>query len=144
MFITRMAIPRRTVLRGLGASLALPLLDSMVPSLTAIAKAAAQSVHRLGFFYVSNGITMDHWHPKGEGKNFEISPVLSPLKAFKDQMVVVTGLANKEAEDQGSGPHTRVHAVWLNGTKPKRSEGADIQSATTIDQYAAAKLGQDT
>src|SRR5713101_6592633 len=128
MFITKMALPRRTFLRGLGATVALPLLDSMVPALSALARTAGNPVQRLGFLYVSNGITMDHWHPKGEGRNFELSPVLSPLKPFKDQMVIVTGLANKQAEDQGSGPHTRVHAVWLNGTKPKRTEGSDIQA----------------
>jgi hypothetical protein len=144
MIVTKMALPRRTFLRGVGVTMALPFLDAMVPALSAIARTAATPVMRLGFFYVSNGVTMDDWYPRGEGTSFEVSPILSPLASVRDQMVVVTGLANTAAGDAGSGPHTRVHAAWLNGVPPKRTEGADIQVGTTIDQYAAKKLGQET
>ena len=144
MMILKQALHRRTFLRGAGAAVALPLLDAMVPALTATAKTAANPPMRLGFFYVSNGCTMPHWHPTGTGTEFELSRILAPLAPVRDQIVVVKYLANIQAEDNGSGPHTRVHSVWLNGVRPKRTEGADIQVGTTIDQHAARKIGQDT
>jgi hypothetical protein len=143
MIITKMALPRRTFLRGIGATLALPFLDAMVPALSALAKTAGTPAMRLGFFYVANGVTMDAWHPRGEGTSFEISPILTPLAPFRDQMIVVKGLANIAAEGT-TGVHSRCHTAWLNGTTPKKTEGADIQAGTTIDQHAARKLGQDT
>ena len=145
MMITKMSVPRRTFLHGMGATLALPFLDAMVPALSATAKTAAPKM-RMGFFYVANGITMPNWHPKGDGTpgSLELSPIMSPLTPVRDQVVAVTGCANFQADDNGSGPHTRCHAVWLTGAKPKRTEGADIHLGTSIDQHAATKLGQDT
>lgn len=142
MMITRMSLPRRTFLRGMGATLALPFLDAMVPALSAAAKPQV----RLGFFYTANGVTMAHWRPKGVGSQFELSPILNSLTPLKDHVVVVSGLANTAADvkDVSSGPHTRCQAAWLSGVAPKRTEGADIQLGKTLDQYAADVLGQDT
>ena len=146
MIVTKMSLPRRTFLRGLGATLGLPLLEAMVPAFTALAQTAAKPVHRVAFFYVPNGIQLVNWHPKAEGANFEVTPILSPLAPFHKRMVVVSGLANSQADalDVGSGSHARAAGVWLNGVRPKRTEGADIRAGTTIDQYAARKLGGDT
>ena len=146
MTISKMALPRRTFLRGLGATLALPLLDSMVPAFSTTLGAASRPM-RLGFFYVSNGMYLPNFHPAGGGgKDFDLTPILSPLAPFRDQMTVVTGLSNLEADTKfvGGGPHTRGHTAWLNGTSAHRSEGADLRAATTIDQHAAGVLGQDT
>jgi len=90
-FLTK-TLPRRTVLRGLGATVALPFLDAMHPAFTARARAATTAPHRFQAFYVPNGMAMEHWTPKGEGTNFELSPILAPLAAFKDQMIVLSGL----------------------------------------------------
>jgi uncharacterized protein DUF1552 len=146
MTITKMSLPRRTVLRGMGAMLALPLLDSMFPALTAIARAAASPKQRLGFFYVPNGMMLNYFIPKTAGKDFELTPILAPLAEFRDQLTVVSGTANAKADplDQGSGPHSRAQATWLNGCRPKRTEGADVQAGTTLDQIAAKELGKDT
>ena len=89
MTITKMSLPRRTFLRGVGVTLALPFLDAMVPALSAMATTAVKGSPRLGFFYVPNGIIMQNWLPKGDGRNFELSPTLAPLAPFRDQMVIV-------------------------------------------------------
>jgi hypothetical protein len=146
MIVTKMSLPRRTFLRGLGSTLGLPLLEAMVPAFTALAQTAAKPVRRLAFFYVPNGIQLVNWHPKSEGANFEITPILSPLERVRDQIVVVSGLANSQADplDVGSGSHARAAGVWLNGVRPKRTESADIQAGITVDQFAARELGKDT
>ena len=147
MFISRMALPRRTFLRGLGVTVALPLLDAMVPALSALARTAAGPVRRLGFVYTPNGATMAAWTPAGEGPALEeFSPTLSPLAPFRDQVVVPTGLSQKQAESfgDGNGEHSRGQTVWLCGVHPKRTEGADVQAATTVDQVAAQAIGKDT
>ena len=146
MIITQMALPRRTFLKGMGATLALPLLDAMVPALSVAAKAAAAPARRLGCIYVPQGENMFLWTPKGEGTSFELSPILSPLSAFKDQMIIPSGLAHRMAESMGdgNGEHSRASAVWLNGVHPKRTEGADVQAGTTLDQLAAQQIGKDT
>ena len=146
MLITKMALPRRTFLRGLGAAVALPLLDAMVPALSAQAKAAAP-VRRLGFIYTPNGATMSAWTPKGDGPRLdELSPSLMPLAPFKDYVLVPTGLSQRQAESwgNGNGEHSRGQTVWLSGVHPKRTEGADVRNATTIDQLAAQIIGADT
>jgi len=142
MVITKMALPRRTFLRGMGAAIALPFLDSMVPAL----RAAAPSAKRLGFFYVPNGMYLPNFHPTGPVKGFEYTPVLKSLEPFRDQVTIVSGLSNLGvvSPNEGGGVHTRAHAGWLNGVLPKRTEGADITAGKTIDQYAADKLGADT
>jgi hypothetical protein len=146
MIVKKMSLPRRTFLRGLGATVSLPLLEAMVPAFTAIAQTAAKPVQRVAFFYVPNGIQLINWHPSTEGPGFEVTPILSPLASVRDQMVVVSGLANSQADalDIGSGSHARAAGTWLNGVRPKRTEGADIQAGTTVDQYAARVLGKDT
>jgi hypothetical protein len=150
MIITKMALPRRTFLRGLGATLALPLLDAMVPALSATARTAANPVCRLGFVYIPNGVamndTLNEWRPIGEGANFELSPILRPLAPFRDRMVVVSGLAHPQAEalGDGNGEHPRAGVTWLNGVHPKKTEGADIRCGITADQIAATTLGAET
>jgi hypothetical protein len=147
MFITKMALPRRTFLRGLGATVALPLLDAMTPALTAAGRTASSPVMRIGFFYVPNGMFLPNFHPGGNGgRAFELTPILKPLEPFRDQITVVSGLSNLGviSPNEGGGVHTRAHGGWLNGVLPKRTEGADITAGKTIDQYAADKLGADT
>lgn len=147
MLITRRSLPRRAMLRGVGVALGLPMLDAMVPALAGAARAGAGRM-RLGFFYVPNGIQVANFLPKNvsSGPVTEFGPILSPLSAVRGQTVVVAGLANRQADqlDIGTGPHSRSHMTWLSGTRPKRTEGADIQGATTLDQHAARVVGQDT
>jgi uncharacterized protein DUF1552 len=150
MIITKMALPRRTFLRGLGATLALPMLDAMVPALSVAAKAATKPLCRLGFVYIPNGVSMNstvnYWTPKGEGTNFELSPILSPLEPFRRQLTIVSGLAQHQGESlgDGNGEHTRATATWLSGVHPLKTEGANIRVGTTADQIAAAQFGKDT
>ena len=146
MFISKMALPRRTFLRGMGVTLALPLLDAMVPASTALAKTAAKPVRRLGFVYVPNGAVMKHWQPEGEGKLTQLSPTLMPLQPFQDQVIVPIGLSQKQAEalGDGNGEHSRAGTVWLSGVHPKETEGADVRNGTTADQIAAQHIGGDT
>jgi len=146
MLITKMALPRRTFLRGIGAAVALPFLDAMVPALSAQAT-KAPTVRRLGFVYTPNGATMASWTPKGEGPVLgELSPSLSALTPFKDHVLVPTGLSQRQAESwgNGNGEHSRGQTVWLSGVHPKRTEGADVRNATTVDQLAAQVIGTDT
>ena len=152
MFVSKMALPRRTFLRGIGATLALPLLDAMVPALTAQSRTAARPLRRLGFVYMPNGVArnvtgINYWTPLGEGSSFEFSPILKPLEPFRDRMVVVSGLAQHQADahdDGANGDHTRGTSSWLTGVHPKRTEGADIRNGISADQIAAIELGKDT
>jgi hypothetical protein len=150
MIITKIALPRRTFLRGLGAAFALPMLDAMVPALSAAQRSAAKPVRRLGFIYVPNGVAMNDslnfWTPEGTGTSFELSPILAPLAPHRDQLTIVSGLAQKQAESlgDGNGEHTRACASWLNGIHSKKTEGADLRQGTTADQIAAAQFGRDT
>jgi hypothetical protein len=147
MFITKMALPRRTFLQGIGVAISLPLLDSMIPAATALADTPAKPVRRLGFVYTPNGATMSAWTPTGDGPALgELSPTLGALESLRDQVVVPTGLSQKQAESfgDGNGEHSRGQTVWLSGVHPKRTEGADVQNAVTVDQIAAQALGTDT
>ncbi|PYR37549.1 MAG: hypothetical protein DMF89_18965 [Acidobacteria bacterium] len=147
MIITKLALPRRTFLRGIGAAVALPLLDAMVPALSAASRTAATPARRLGFVYIPNGAIMDQWTPVGDGKAFEFAPIMKSLDAHREQVVVVSNLASRPAEaaeGEGSGDHARASAVWLTGIHPKRTEGADVRGGKTIDQIAADELGRDT
>ena len=146
MFITKKSLPRRTFLRGMGIGLGLPLLDAMVPAASALAKTAAAPVRRLGFVYIPNGAVMSHWQPDGEGALTELSPTLSPLAPFQDQVVVPIGLSQKQAEalGDGNGEHSRAGTVWLSGVHPKETEGADVRNGITADQIAAQYIGGDT
>jgi hypothetical protein len=145
MIVLQKSLPRRTFLRGLGATVALPLLDAMVPAF-ASTRSAAAPVRRLGFVYIPNGAIMDKWTPATEGA-LELSPTLQPLAPFRDRLVVISNLASRPAEaleGEGSGDHARASAVWLSGVHPKRTEGADVQAGKTIDQIAADTLCRDT
>ena len=146
MIITKLSLPRRTLLRGIGATVALPLLDAMVPALSALSTTAAAPVQRLGFVYIPNGAVMQQWTPDQAGRGFTLSPILQPLAPFKDQLTVVSGLAHGQAEPlgDGNGEHSRASATWLNGVHPKQTEGADVQAGMTADQIAARDLGRDT
>jgi hypothetical protein len=152
MFITKKALPRRTFLRGVGATLGLPLLDAMVPALTAMAQTVASPVKRLGFIYLPNGVArnftgINYWTPTGEGTGFEFSPILSPLSPYRDRLLVISGLAQHQADafdDGANGDHTRGTSSWLTGVHCKRTEGADVRNGISVDQIAAAKLGQST
>ena len=143
MIVTRKALARRTFLRGLGTTLALPLLDSMVP---ALAVGAAKPVLRLGFVYHATGMIMDRWTPAAEGSAFEFTPTMKPLEPFRDRLTVLSGLAqvNGRALGDGPGDHARGGAVFLTGVHPKKTEGAGIRCGTSVDQIAARALGQQT
>jgi len=148
MFVSKIALPRRTFLRGIGATLALPLLDAMAPAMSA----QARPVRRLGFVYLPNGVArnftgINYWTPLGEGASFELSQILTPLAPFRDRLVVVSGLAQHQADafdDGANGDHTRGTSSWLTGVHPKRTEGADVRNAVSADQIAAVELGKDT
>ena len=148
MIISKLSLPRRTFLRGVGATVALPFLDAMVPALSALSKTptAADPVRRLGFVYIPNGAVMQQWTPAEVGAGFGLSPILSPLAPFRDQLVVVSGLAHGQAESlgDGNGEHSRASATWLNGVHPNQTEGADVRAGITADQIAAQGLGRET
>jgi hypothetical protein len=148
MFITKMAIERRTFLRGVGAALALPFLDAMTPALTPIVKTAAKPTPRIGFIYHPMGTIYDQWTPKAEGTNFEMSRILAPLAPVRDRTLVVTGLCHNEGGSKGDGsfPHPRASAVWLSGVHAAAvtQVGAEVRLGPTADQIAAEKLGADT
>src|SRR5262249_14963562 len=141
------SIPRRTFLRGAGTALAVPLLDAMVPAFASPAETAPKMAKRLSFFTVPNGIIMDKWSPAAIGTGFELTPILEPLAAFKDRMLVVGGLVNNEAhklEFEINGDHPRACSAYLTCTHPKMTSGADIRCGVSADQIAARELGQHT
>jgi hypothetical protein len=140
MFITKRALKRRTFLRGAGAALALPLLDAMVPALTATVKTAAKTQRRLGFVYIPHGVIMNEWTPKTTGADFELPQILSPLAPFRDSLTVVSNLQRAEVNSN----HAVSAACWLTGIQPKRTDGPDFSVGTSIDQLVAKQIGQDT
>ena len=124
MFITKKFISRRRVLRGLGATIALPFLDAMVPAATALAQTAAAPKPRMGFFYLPHGAIMRDWTPDTVGADFDLKPILKPFEAFRNQMTVVSGLDNKPA--RSSAVHAITPGTWLSCTPPRRSKIASI------------------
>jgi hypothetical protein len=145
MIITKKAINRRTILRGLGASVALPLLDAMVPALTAFQKTAAKPVNRFGAVYVPNGMVMPNWTPASEGSAFEFTPILKPLEPFRDRLLVLSGLNSTPPARQGAvGVHARASTRFLTDMPPKVTNGADLEAGISMDQIAAQALGQHT
>ncbi len=144
MFITKKHLSRRTVLRGMGASIALPLLDAMVPAGTAFAKTAAAPRMKMAFIYFPHGAIMlegnDQWTPEGVGREFKLSPILKPLEPFQKQLIVVSNLGNKPAES--AAVHAIVPGTWLSCVHPRESQ--DPYGGVTIDQTAALHIGQDT
>jgi len=143
MFITKMSLPRRTFLRGMGATVALPLLDAMVPAFTVLAKTDANPRTRFGAVYIPNGAIVDQWFPEKVGAGFEFKPILKPLEPFKDLLVVVNNLTRSHPGSQ-VGDHAVSSAGFLTGVWPKRTEAEDVLAHTTIDQFVAQQIGQDT
>jgi hypothetical protein len=142
MFVTKKALPRRALLRGMGATLALPLLDAMVPAMTALAASAAAPVRRLGFVYVPMGTHLARWTPPQTGTITELSPILNSLKPFLDQITVVSHLENKNAYSPGN--HATANSGFLSAAKAKMTEGSDYELGTTVDQIAAQQMGKDS
>ena len=142
MFVTRRSLPRRTLLRGMGTALALPLLESMVPALTPVVKTAAAPRKRFGAIYIPHGAIMDRWTPAASGAGFEFTPILKPLEPFRNSLVVVTNLARPERGVDTN--HAGAPASWLAGVPPKHTAGPDFSLGITLDQRVARQIGQDT
>jgi hypothetical protein len=140
MFISRKHLSRRTVLRGAGVSIALPLLDAMIPAATALAQTAAAAKPRLAFIYFPHGAIMDNWTPAKEGRDFEMSPILKPLEPFKSKLTIVSGLENRPG--MSATVHGIVPGTWLTCVHPRQTP--ERYGGVSIDQMAAEKLGQDT
>jgi len=149
VIITKRTLARRTLLKGAGAAIGLPLLDAMVPAFAA----EPASVGRLGFIYLPNGVAkdftgVDYWTPAGIGSDMQLSTILAPLAPYRDRLTVISGLAQKVAEaneeDGATGDHTKATASWLTGVRCKRTEGADIENGVSADQIAAEVLGRET
>ena len=140
MIITRKAIPRRTVLRGIGAGLALPLLDGMVPAFAAIRNSAAAPVRRFGVFYVPNGMAMKHWTPEADGPGFETTRLLKGIEAYRDQMTVLTGL---NGVPSNAGVHASAATRFLTGVTPARTE-SNLRAGISVDQLIARETARHT
>src|SRR5690349_12912737 len=141
--ITKKSIPRRAFLRGTGAVLALPVLDAMTPALSA---EPARPI-RLAFIEVPNGIMMDKFTPASEGADFALTPILEPLANFRDRMLVLSGLDQRQAAALGfeiGGDHPRACTSWLTGAHAKMTSGADLHAGISVDQIAAKEFGKET
>ena len=136
MIITRKAIPRRAGLRGLGAALALPMLDSMIPALAS----PPTPTKRLGIVYVPNGMRMDHWTPPTVGSGFQFPSILKPMEPFRDSIRVLTGLHGVD----GEGPHARASTRFLTGVASQRDNGSNLRASISMDQIAGKILGRET
>ncbi len=145
MFVTKTALARRTFLRGVGTTLALPFLDAMVPALSA---KAGKPVPRLGFVYVSNGVIQEQWNPATVGAGFELTPILKPLEPVREYINVISGLAHLQADTfgDGTGDHPRASAAWLTGVHAydRTQPGVEVRLATSADQFAARHIGKGT
>ena len=140
MFITKKHVSRRTFLRGAGVAVGLPFLDAMVPSMTALAQTAAAAKPRLGFLYLPHGAIMEQWTPAVEGTGFELTPILKPLAPFQKQLTIVSGLENKPTI--APPVHALNPGTWLSCVTPRPTQ--EPYAGVTIDQNAAAHIGQDT
>ena len=150
MIITQKALPRRTFLRGVGATLTLPFLDAMVPAASSVARAATAPARRVGFIYIPNGVIQEQWVPSKVGRNFDFSPILSPLESLRERVLVLSNLAHRQADSfgDGNGDHPRATAVWLRGVHAWERRGrqgmTDIKLGVTADQIAAREFGKET
>ena len=142
MIITKMALPRRTFLRGLGTTLSLPLLDAMFPAMSALAANPLSKVRRLGYVYIPMGMNASQWTPPGEGRISALSPSLASLAPHLDHVSVLTNTELKRA--YGPGNHATGNAAFLSTVLAKKTEGSDFELATTCDQIAAQAIGKDT
>ena len=145
MIVTKKAISRRTILHGLGATVALPLLDAMIPALTAAVNTPAKPIRRLGVVYHPNGVIYDKWLPTGVGADFELSPTLAGLQPFRDKLIVVTGLSMDQAEalGDGGGDHSRACGGYLNGVHVRKSDTV-VEAGMSMDQIAARAFERET
>jgi len=141
MFLTKKAIPRRTLLKSAGAAMALPLLDAMIPAATAWAQTPAKPIARLGFVFIPMGADQARWTPPGEGNLDTLSPILAPLKPVKDYVTVLT---NTRLMNAYPGTHDTSNASFLSAAFAKHTESSDYYLGTTVDQIAAKELGKDT
>ena len=147
MIITKQAIPRRTVLRGLGAAVGLPLLNGMVPAMTALAQTPAGRLRRFATVYVGNGAAVGYFTPEVQGPDYALTPILEPLAPLRDKVLVLTGIDNPPAlalEGEPRGGHGRIPSAFMSGMHANPTVGADFRAGKTIDQMAADHLGQDT
>jgi uncharacterized protein DUF1552 len=138
-YLTSKSLARRTVLRGLGATVALPFLDAMLPALSPAARAAAKPVHRFQTFYVPNGMAMEYWSPKGEGSAFELSPILEPLAPFRDQMLVLSGL-----RANWNYIHAGASGSFLTGTTRGGRNEVEVIADVSMDQLLARQFANET
>ena len=141
MFLSKKHLSRRTLLKGAGASIALPLLDAMIPAQTALAQTAAVPLPRLGFVYFAHGALQDEWQPKTIGRNFDFPYIIKPLEPYRDHITLISGLRNKGGE--GGTPHGYTEETWLSAVLP-RNRSANTGRGVTIDQIAARHLGKNT
>jgi hypothetical protein len=141
--MARMILPRRTLLRGLGAAISLPMLESMAPAYAAATTAAPV---RMACLFFANGAIMDKWRPSGDGADFALSPTLQPLENVKNHLLVLEGLTQHHARANGDGPgdHARNASAYLTGAQPRKTSGADISVGQSIDQAVAEKIGSQT
>ena len=147
MYAPKKSLSRRTFLQGIGATIGLPLLDSMVPAFAATKDTAANPVSRLGAIYIPHGAVLPEWIPKTEGVDYEMSPTLKTLEAFRDQFTVVTNLDNTPALVRAGEPlggHANIMGAWLSGVHAKPTESSDVLAGVTIDQLAARHFEKDT
>jgi hypothetical protein len=142
MFLTKKHLSRRTVLKGAGAAVALPLLDAMIPAHTAWSQTPAAIKPRLGFVYFPHGAVQKYWTPEGTGKDFKFSRILQPLEGMRDYVTVVSGLRNKPGES--SNPHGIIESTWLVCKSPDDRSNSTPNAGMSIDQVAAKQVGQDT
>ena len=141
MFLSRKHLPRRTLLKAAGASIALPLLDAMIPARTALAQTAATPLPRVGFIYFPHGALQDQWQPTKTGRNFDFPFILEPLEPLRDHVTVISGLRNKGGES--ASPHGIIEETWLNAVHPQERD-SETGVGVTVDQIAARYLGTDT
>jgi hypothetical protein len=141
----RIEVSRRTVLRGLGAAIALPLLESW-PRLGLAAQAKLAAPARMAFVFVPNGVHMPDWKPTGEGTQFALPPTLQPLEPVKKDLLVLTGLTHDKARPNGDGPgdHARSAGAFLTASQPRKTHGADIKVGISVDQFVAQRIGDQT
>jgi len=141
MYLTKRALPRRTFLRAMGTAVALPMLDAMVPVLSAFTP-----TRRFGFIYIANGVIQRQWNPATTGSGFELTPILQPFANVRDDINVITGLSHLQADTfgDGTGDHPRSSAVWLTGIHAydRAKPGVEVRLATTVDQMIAEKIGE--
>ncbi len=139
MIITKLSLPRRTFLRGVGATVALPLLDAMVPAMTAIADTPAKPVRRFGAVYIPMGALKAHWLPRSAGSDFEFNTILKPLEPLRRWVTVVSNL-----DRPLQGTHAVSSGTWLTGSVPKRTEAEDFRAGISLDQIVAGEIGGDS